>query len=47
LAPAQFWALAPVEFWWQVDARRPRKSYGSLTEADMDEMIAMLEANGG
>jgi hypothetical protein len=51
MPPAQFWKLHPVEFWWQVDARRPKKMYGSLTEnevADLyEEMNAMEEWHDG
>lgn len=44
LAPAEFWRLHPVEFWWLVDARRPQKRYGSLSEREVaslyDDLLA-------
>jgi len=38
MAPDQFWRLHPAEFWWLVEARRPRKMYGALDEQDVEEL---------
>ncbi len=38
LRPVEFWSLAPIEFWWMVEARTPVKMYGSMTEAEVDEL---------
>lgn len=42
MTPEQFWRLNPVEFWWMLDARRPRKKYGSLSEDDVAELYDFL-----
>lgn len=48
LPPSEFWRLHPTELWWLIDAKRPRKMYGSMTEDTVrelyDELMAAEEA---
>lgn len=38
--------MNPLEFWWMVDARRPKQMYGSFTEDEVEEMYQeMMEAD--
>ena len=32
MSPSEFWSLHPTEFWWLVEANRPVKMYGDMTE---------------
>lgn len=32
MRPADFWRLTPAEFWLMVEAKKPVKMYGNLTE---------------
>lgn len=36
--PSEFWALHPIEFYWLMEAKRPTKMYGSMTEAEVAEI---------
>ena len=38
--------MHPTELWWLIDARRPRKMYGSSTESEMASLHADLKAMG-
>lgn len=38
MSPSEFWSLRPIEFWWLVDARKPAKQYGDLSEAEAQEL---------
>ena len=46
LTPDVFWRLHPLEFWWMLDARRPRKAYGDLNEEEVAEMYDLLAQEG-
>lgn len=46
MTPEQFWRLHPLEFWWIVDARKPPKRYGSLSENDVAELHEELKDMG-
>jgi hypothetical protein len=43
MLPETFWSMSPLEFWWMVDARRPSKKYGTLTEAEVEEIYEVVE----
>ncbi len=32
MRPKDFWALTPREFWWLIDANKPVKMYGNMSE---------------
>jgi hypothetical protein len=36
--------MTPTEFWLQVAARQPRKTYGALSEDEVSEMYEDLES---
>jgi hypothetical protein len=38
MAPRDFWAMHPEDFWWAVEARPPVKRYGSMTEHEVAEI---------
>jgi hypothetical protein len=38
--------MYPDEFWWLVDARRPKKNYGSLSEDDVADLYEDLKSKG-
>jgi hypothetical protein len=38
MRPKDFWRLTPTEFWWLVDAKRPVKMYGSMTEFEVAQI---------
>lgn len=44
MSPAEFWELHPDEIWWILDARRPAKMYGKMTE---DEVRKIYEEDFG
>jgi len=43
MQPDIFWRMNPIEFWWMVDARRPKKKYGSMTEDEVEELFELVE----
>jgi hypothetical protein len=44
MPPEQFWRLSPIEFWWQVDARRSKDArYGPLSEDDVAEIYTEMQ----
>jgi hypothetical protein len=43
MSPSEFWALDPVEFWWQLEARKPQRRYGDLAESDVEELWEVLQ----
>lgn len=39
MRPVDFWSLHPTEFYWLLDAKRPRKTYaGGMSEAVVEEL---------
>lgn len=38
MRPKDFWDLTVPEFWWLVDAKKPVKMYGSMTEYDVKKI---------
>lgn len=34
--------MHPVELWWLLDARRPVRMYGDLTESDVSELYDQM-----
>jgi len=46
MKPEQFWRLHPRESGWLVDARRPKKTYGSLSEQEVAELHEDLKQRG-
>lgn len=38
--------MHPVEFWWQAEARRPTRMYGSLSEEDVAEIYDGMKERG-
>lgn len=44
MKPKDFWRLTIPEFWWLVDAHKPVKMYGSMTEY---EVAAIYEETYG
>lgn len=42
---AEFWEMHPVEFWWLVEAKKPVKMYGSMSEDEVREIYE--KAHGG
>ena len=38
MSPAEFWSLTPAEVWWLVEANRPVRMYGSMTEMEVEEL---------
>ena len=38
VSPAEFWSLHPTEFWWLLEAKRPARMYGSMTETEVREI---------
>lgn len=46
MQPEQFWRLAPLEWWWQFDARFVGARYGSLTEDQVAELYEALQERG-
>lgn len=38
VTPKQFWQLHPIEFWLLVDAHKPVRMYGKLTEYEVEEL---------
>jgi hypothetical protein len=38
MRPKDFWRLRPIEFWWLLDAKRPPKMYGSMTEQQVAQI---------
>ena len=38
--------MTPKELFWLIDAKRPRKRYGHLSEEEVDELIEDAKANG-
>lgn len=41
MTPTEFWALAPGEVWWIIDAHEAQS--GRPTQVDYDELLTMLE----
>lgn len=35
MRPKDFWRLTPTEFWWLVEANKPVKMYGKMTEYEV------------
>lgn len=42
MRPLDFWRMHPVEFWWQYEARRPPKTFPSMTEEEAEECLDLL-----
>jgi len=40
MRPKDFWRVTPWEFWLLVEAKRPVKMYGKLTEFEVAEIYA-------
>jgi len=38
MAPSEFWGLTPAEFYWILEAKRPLRMYGRMTEYEVDEI---------
>lgn len=38
ISPRDFWSLHPDEFWWISAAKKPVKTYGKMTEAEVEEI---------
>lgn len=38
MRPKDFWKLTPVELMWLIEAKRPVKMYGKLTEDEVAEL---------
>jgi hypothetical protein len=34
----QFWRLSPTELWWWVEAKRPVRMYGRMTEDEVRQI---------
>ena len=47
IAPSEFWELSPTEFWIIYNGKLPPKMYGKMTEAEVDDLIEMMEERGG
>lgn len=50
MAPTEFWRLTPTDLFWLIDAKRPPKMYGSMTEdqvAELWEITMEYERNQG
>lgn len=47
MAPSEFWAMSPEEWWLIHETTRPRDKAndyaGTLTDEDCDDLAAMLE----
>jgi hypothetical protein len=43
VSPGEFWAMAPGEVWWLIDAMMPKGGAG-LAADDLDEMYEALMA---
>lgn len=39
----QFWSLTPTTFWWNYEARKPLKRYGSLYESDVIDILETMK----
>lgn len=35
MKPSDFWGLTPTELWWFLEAKKPIKMYGSMTEYEV------------
>jgi hypothetical protein len=46
MSPREFWRMQPFEFWWQFDARRPKKTYGPFTEDEYHELYDEMAEHG-
>ena len=49
IAPSEFWRMTPSECWLIIDANTPPKTYGNLSEREVNEMLEYrkeLEAKG-
>lgn len=46
MKPHEFWALHPVEFWWTVDAKKPKKKYGSMNEDEVADLYDEMKGLG-
>ena len=38
MRPRDFWRLTPAEFWWLIDAKKPVKMYGKMSEAEVAQI---------
>ena len=48
MSPRDFWRMHPIEFWWLVDARRPKKMYGDMSEDEVAELYEeLMDAEAG
>lgn len=40
MRPKDFWRLTSQEFWWLLDAKKPVKMFGKMTESEVAEIYA-------
>jgi hypothetical protein len=38
MRPKDFWRLTPAEFWWLLDAKKPVKFYGKMSEFEVAQI---------
>lgn len=43
MPPKQFWKLAPIEWWWQADARRPKQEVTAIG-LTLDEVAELYDS---
>jgi len=46
MRPKDFWRLTPAEFWWLLDAKKPVKMYGKMTEYEVAAIYAETYGSG-
>lgn len=46
MTPSQFWAMHPTEIHWVLEAIRPVKMYGNMTEDEVAEIYEETYGNG-
>jgi tail assembly chaperone len=42
MAPSEFWAMSPQEFWFLIEARKPPEMVGNMRKEVFDELRGML-----
>ena len=43
MAPSEFWAITPTEFWLIYAAKKPPKMYGKLSEDEVEMLERFLD----
>jgi hypothetical protein len=46
LTPEQFWGLTVSELWWTIEAVRPERTFGRMSEAEVEQIYAETYGDG-